>query len=137
MEPIWQWWKQGFDQWEKATAKLLDGVLQSPSLLEPAGKTLTAAMRAKKQVDDALDRWWSSWGLPTRRDQERMLHLLNQLESRLYDLEEKLEDTIDEVASAARGAGEANAAGAGEASAAGAGEANAAGAGEANAAGAG
>lgn len=103
MEPIWQWWKQGFDQWEKTTAKLLDGVLQSPSLLEPAGKTLTLAMRAKKQVDDALDKWWSTWGLPTRRDQERMLHLLNQLESRLYDLEEKLEDAIDEVAGGASG----------------------------------
>ena len=29
-------------------------------------------------------------GLPTRRDQERTLHKLNQLESRLYDLEEQL-----------------------------------------------
>ena len=29
-------------------------------------------------------------GLPTRRDQERALHKLNQLESRLYDLEERL-----------------------------------------------
>jgi hypothetical protein len=28
--------------------------------------------------------------LPTRRDQERSLHKLNQLESRLYDLEEQL-----------------------------------------------
>jgi len=30
-------------------------------------------------------------GLPTKRDQERALHLLNQLQSRIMDLEEKLE----------------------------------------------
>jgi len=38
----------------------------------------------------AVAAWWSSFGLPTRRDQERALHKLNQLESRLYDLEEQL-----------------------------------------------
>ncbi len=31
-------------------------------------------------------------GLPTRRDQERAIHTLNQLQSRLIDLEERLED---------------------------------------------
>jgi hypothetical protein len=30
-------------------------------------------------------------GLPTKRDQERVLHLLNQLQSKVMDLEEKLE----------------------------------------------
>ena len=35
--------------------------------------------------------WWSALGLPTKRDQERTLHALNQLESRLMDLEDKLE----------------------------------------------
>jgi hypothetical protein len=34
--------------------------------------------------------FWGSLGLPTKRDQERALHKLNQLESRLLDLEEKL-----------------------------------------------
>ena len=37
-------------------------------------------------------------GLPTKRDQERTLHLLNQLQSRLMDLEEKLETRGPEVA---------------------------------------
>jgi hypothetical protein len=51
---------------------------------------LTAAMKTKAATDKAMSAWWSMLGLPTRRDQERSLHKLNQLESRLYDLEEKL-----------------------------------------------
>jgi hypothetical protein len=52
---------------------------------------LTAAMKAKKATDDAKAQLWGQMGLPTKRDQERALHLLNQLQSRIMDLEEKLE----------------------------------------------
>jgi polyhydroxyalkanoate synthesis regulator phasin len=47
-------------------------------------------MKTKAATDRAISAVWSTVGLPTRRDQERMLHMLNQLESRLYDLEDKL-----------------------------------------------
>ena len=35
---------------------------------------------------------WGLMGLPTKRDQERTLHALNQIQSRLLDLEEQLAD---------------------------------------------
>jgi len=47
-------------------------------------------MKTKSATDRAVTAWWAAMGLPTRRDQERALHKLNQLESRLYDLEEQL-----------------------------------------------
>jgi hypothetical protein len=50
---------------------------------------LTAMMKTKAATDRAMSAWWAAIGLPTRRDQERALHKLNQLESRLYDLEER------------------------------------------------
>jgi poly(hydroxyalkanoate) synthase III subunit E len=86
----WEMWKQGFDAWEKATADYLDRVMKNPAVLEPAGALLTAAMKTKAASDKMWSAWWSAWGLPTRRDQERALHKLNQLESRLLDLEERL-----------------------------------------------
>jgi hypothetical protein len=95
MEPLWQLWKQGFDTWEQSTAKLFETWLKSPLVLEPAGKVLSVAMKLKKQADDALQQAWANAGLPTRREQERMLHVLNQLQSRLIDLEDKLEDALD------------------------------------------
>ena len=89
---IWDMWKQGFDAWEKATATYMEKVLQNPAVLGPAGAMLTAAMKTKAATDRAMSAWWASLGLPTRRDQERALHKLNQLESRLYDLEERLQE---------------------------------------------
>lgn len=85
-------WKKGFDAWERATAEALDGVLRNPAVLGPAGAMLTAAMKLKAASDQAAARWWGSWGLSTKRDQERTLHKLNQLESRLLDLTERLDD---------------------------------------------
>jgi hypothetical protein len=89
---IWNAWKRGFAAWEQSTSQYMDKVLQNPGVLGPAGAMLTAAMKTKAAADRALDAWWSAWGLPTRRDQERALHKLNQLESRLMDLEEHLQE---------------------------------------------
>ncbi|MFO0585941.1 MAG: hypothetical protein U0441_00305 [Polyangiaceae bacterium] len=85
-------WKKGFDAWENQTAEYLEKVLKSPLVLTPSGALLSAAMKAKAQSDKLMAQFWGAWGLPTKRDQERTLHALNMLESRLLDLEEKLAD---------------------------------------------
>lgn len=87
---VWDTWKKGFDMWEGATARLLEQWLRSPLVLGPSGTMLTAAMKLKAASDRAAAGWWGAFGLPTRRDQERSLHALNQIQSRLLDLEEQL-----------------------------------------------
>ncbi len=89
---LWDTYKEGFDAWESATAKLLENWMKSPLVLEPSGAMLTSVMRMKAASDRMSAMWWGALGLPTKRDQERTLHALNKLESRLNDLEEKLED---------------------------------------------
>ncbi len=89
----WDEWKKGFDAWENATAKWVEEWMKSPLVLGPSGALLTVAMKAKKLADDVKERSWAEMGLPTKRDQERTLHLLNQLQSRIMDLEERLEST--------------------------------------------
>ncbi len=88
---IWDAWKRGFNAWERATSAYMEKLLTNPSVLDPAGAMLTAVMKTKAASDRAMAAWWSVLGLPNRRDQERALHKLNQLESRLFDLEERLE----------------------------------------------
>ena len=88
----WKLWKKSFDAWERTTADYLDTVLRKPIVLEPAGALLTAAMKTKIATDKAMAQWWGMWGLPTKRDQERALHKLSTLESRMLDLEEQLEE---------------------------------------------
>jgi hypothetical protein len=86
----WDMWKKGFDAWEGATARYLEQVMKNPLLLGPSGAMLTAAMKAKANADKAAAGYWGMVGLSTKRDQERTLHALNQIQSRLMDLEEKL-----------------------------------------------
>jgi hypothetical protein len=91
----WDMWKKSFDVWENETAKFMEAVIKSPLVLGPSGMMLGAAMKAKTASDKAAAGFWGSLGLPTKRDQERMLHALNKLESKLLDLEERLEDQAD------------------------------------------
>ncbi len=88
----WDLWKKGFDAWEDASARYAEQWLRSPATLVPAGSLFTAMMKTKAASDKAVAAWWSAMGIPTRQDQERSLHALNQIQSRLADLEEKLAD---------------------------------------------
>lgn len=91
MSEVWSWWKKGFYAWESATAQYVGRVLESPLVLGPSGRTLTGAMKARAASHEAMARLWGGWGLPTKRDQERSLHALNQIQSKLIDLEERLD----------------------------------------------
>ena len=86
----WDLFKQYFNSWENLTAKYLEEWMKSPLVLEPAGAWLSTMMKAKAQTDKAVAQTWGLFGLPTKRDQERSLHALNQIQSRLLDLEEQL-----------------------------------------------
>lgn len=88
----WDVWKKGFDAWEASTARFLEQVMKSAVVLEPAGAALSTAMKAKAKSDEMVAQWWAAMGLATRRDQERTLHALNQLQSRLIDLEEQVRE---------------------------------------------
>jgi hypothetical protein len=86
----WDNYKKGFFAWEETTAQHLEKVMKSPLVLAPSSAILTAVMKAKTLAGKATSLWWGSLGLPTRREQERALHALNQIQSRLLDLEEQL-----------------------------------------------
>ena len=94
----WKGWKQGFDAWEQATATWLEQVMQSPMLLGPAGSVMSAAMRAKAEADKQAAAWWGQAGVAIKRDQERALHGINQLGSKLLDLEELMAAQREEIA---------------------------------------
>ena len=86
----WDAYRKGFDAWERATADYLEVWMRSPLVLEPAGLLLSVAAKAKAAGDRAASGWWGALGLPTKRDQERTLHAIHELESKLLDLEERL-----------------------------------------------
>ena len=83
-------WRRSFFAWEDRTAQLLEALLRRPRLLEPAARALSGVARARRDADRALEAWLASVGLASRTEHERLAHQLNELESRLYDLEEAL-----------------------------------------------
>jgi hypothetical protein len=91
----WDMWKKGFEAWEGATARYVEQVLKNPLVLGPSGAMLGAAMKAKATTDKAAATYWGAMGLSTKRDQERTLHALNQIQSRLLDIEDKLQSTSE------------------------------------------
>ncbi len=74
-----------------SVAKISSAVVFSGQM-SSARMMLSQAMRTKAAYDKAVAGVWGGVGLPTKRDQERSLYLLNKLESRIYDLEKKLEE---------------------------------------------
>lgn len=98
----WDTFKEAFNAWEKPTAAYLETWLKSPFVLEPTGAMLTAMMKAKAASDKAASMAWGAIGVATKRDQERTLHTLNELHSKLLDLEERLEDANGAQNSSAR-----------------------------------
>ena len=91
-EDTWKLWKKGFDAWDAATTRYFDAVLRSPVMLVPSGSMVTGLAKAQARRDKMMSAWWSLWGLPTRREQERAMHTLHQLHSRIIDLEEELHE---------------------------------------------
>ena len=87
---IWKLWKKSFYAWENATADYLEEVLKNPLVLGPSGAMLGAVMKARAKKQEATASMWGKLGLPTKHDQERTLHALNKLESRLLDMAEQL-----------------------------------------------
>lgn len=89
-EMSWKLFKQTLDAWDAAASPLFEAWLKSPFVVHPAGSVLTQMTQLKRTQRKLSSMWWSSFGLPTRSEQERTLHALNELSSRLIDLEDKL-----------------------------------------------
>jgi hypothetical protein len=79
-----------FETWEKRTSEYCERLLRNPALLSAVGGLLTSGYKNKILIDKTLTAFWKNLNLPNKRDQERTLHLLNELHSRIFDLEERL-----------------------------------------------
>ncbi len=93
----WAEFKKNFDTWEDSTARTLERVLKSPTFIGPSGATLSAFMRARAAGDAKRNELWAEAGIATRLEQERTLHLLSRLESRMLDLESRMDVLLEKL----------------------------------------
>lgn len=88
----WKVWKSGFDRWEKTTSEYLDKALRSPAVLTPSATVLTSLLQGKTAADKFLALCWKSLGIAHRDEHDVALHRINQLESKILDLEEEIRE---------------------------------------------
>lgn len=82
--------RQAFAAWERTTSATFDALARNPFFLGSSGSGLNAVLAMKKLADQALTSLVAAFGLATRQDQERTLHLLHQIEGKLEDLQFEL-----------------------------------------------
>lgn len=98
MTNSWKIWKSGFDRWETTTADFLDKTLQNSAILSSSGTLIKAVLQAKGAASQVVDAGWNRLGITSRKEQDKALHRINQLESKLLDMEEEIHELRKEQA---------------------------------------
>ena len=84
--------KRFYEVWEKATSEAMEMWLKSPLFAASAGKAVEKSAEFKKYIDDIIERTLKNMHLSTKGDVGRVLASLNNLESRVNDLAEKIDE---------------------------------------------
>lgn len=84
----WKLPKRWLDVWSRSTTGMLEPWLEDESTLGRSGRWLDLVARTRQVTERVFELWWGGWGLPSRNTQLQILHRLNELESRLHDLDE-------------------------------------------------
>lgn len=79
-----------FFAWEGQTAEYFEKLLRDPAVLSQGGAMLNTFLRAKIATDHMLAGTWRALLLPNKRDQERTLHVLNEIQSQLLSMDSRL-----------------------------------------------
>ncbi len=96
MDPS-QFTKQFYEQMEKNFVDKINEMIHNPSFLSSISKGVEAGLDGKKKSDDLMKTYLDKMNMPTKDDTAKILQYLQKIESRIIDLEEKIEDLQDEI----------------------------------------
>lgn len=87
-------WKNIYDQTEAYFSKSLDENLATEDFSKGLGKVLDMNLQYKKLVNDSTKVYLEQMNMPSKDDLARLASLVLNVESKVDDLEEAIEDTI-------------------------------------------
>ncbi|HMV67937.1 MAG TPA: hypothetical protein PKA64_13905 [Myxococcota bacterium] len=94
-------WLQGwYESWERGMAGWWDRVLDAPEVLKTMNQTLAGQTEARRQMQQAGQRWMERMNLPTRSDLSRLLRIVTLVEERVLGMEDRLLDMSERLAQA-------------------------------------
>jgi polyhydroxyalkanoic acid synthase PhaR subunit len=96
MDPT-QFTKQFYEQMEKNFIDKINEMIHNPSFPSSISKSVESGLDGKKKTDDLMKTYLEKMNMPTREDTAKILQYLQKMESRIIELEEKIEDLQDEI----------------------------------------
>ncbi len=90
-DPIAQY-KKFYDTWEKSSSEVLEKWVNSPLFAANIGKAVEKSSEFKKYFDEAVEKTLKNMRFPTKGDIDRVLASINNLEAKVNDLLDKVDD---------------------------------------------
>lgn len=92
------YYKKFYETWEKTMSEALEMWLKSPLFASSAGKIMEKSSELKKYLDVVMEKSLRNMHFPTKGDIDNILASLNNLEAKINDLVDK----VDEINKAGR-----------------------------------
>ena len=92
------YYKKFYEVWEKTMSEALEIWLKSPLFAATIGGTIEKSSEFKKHLDEIMEKSLRNMHLPTKSDIDRVLASINNIEAKINDLWDK----IDELKSSAK-----------------------------------
>ena len=83
-----------YDAWEKVTTEALEKWVNSPLFASNIGKIIEKSSEFKKYFDQAMEISLKNMNLPSKRDLERVLSSINNIEAKINDLSDKVDEIL-------------------------------------------
>lgn len=96
-DPVAQY-KKLYETWEKSSSEVLENWVNSPLFASNVGKAIEKSSEFKKYFDEAVEKTLRNMRFPTKSDIDRVLASINNLEAKINDLVDK----VDEIKKPAR-----------------------------------
>lgn len=90
-DPMAQY-KKLYETWEKSSSEVLEKWVNSPLFAANVGKTVEKSSEFKKYFDEAVEKTLKNMRFPTKSDIDRVLASLNNLEAKINDLVDKVDE---------------------------------------------
>jgi hypothetical protein len=83
-------WRTWLAAWEPRAAQAWEATVRRPVVVEPVAGAITLVGHMKAISDALARRVVRAFGVAASADQDRILYMLQRMESRILDLEERL-----------------------------------------------
>ncbi|MGQ0793552.1 MAG: poly(R)-hydroxyalkanoic acid synthase subunit PhaE [Deltaproteobacteria bacterium] len=90
-DPVAQY-KKFYETWEKTTSEAMEAWLKSPLFAASMGKAIEKSSDVKKYLDEVMEKSLKNMHFPTKNDIDRVLASINNVEAKINDLWDKVED---------------------------------------------